>query len=92
MKLQQLKYIWEVTTTTSMSRVAKACLPQPGISKQIRLLEDGRGRGTARSGKHLTHIAPAGVIHELAGEMLRKATPSSRLPRNFLTKPAAPCP
>jgi LysR family cys regulon transcriptional activator len=47
---------------------------QPGISKQIRLLEDELGVEIfARSGKHLTHVTPAGqVILEAAGEVLRK--------------------
>jgi LysR family cys regulon transcriptional activator len=44
---------------------------QPGISKQIRLLEDELGVEIfARSGKHLTHVTPAGqVILEAAGEV-----------------------
>jgi LysR family cys regulon transcriptional activator len=46
---------------------------QPGISKQIRLLEDELGVEVfARSGKHLTRITPAGeTIIEKAGEILR---------------------
>jgi LysR family cys regulon transcriptional activator len=67
-------------------RRRKACLPsQPGISKQIRLLEDELGVEVfARSGKHLTHITPAGeVILELAGEMLRKADAIKRVAQEF---------
>ena len=58
---------------------------QPGISKQIRLLEDELGVEVfARSGKHLTHITPAGeVILELAGEMLRKADAIKRVAQEF---------
>ena len=77
MKLQQLRYIWEVAHhDLNVSATAQSLFTsQPGISKQIRLLEDELGVEVfARSGKHLTHITPAGeVILDLAGEMLRKA-------------------
>ena len=58
---------------------------QPGISKQIRLLEDELGVEIfARSGKHLTHVTPAGeVILDLAGEMLRKADSIKRVAQEF---------
>jgi LysR family cys regulon transcriptional activator len=47
---------------------------QPGISKQIRLLEDELGLEIfSRSGKHLTHITPAGkLVIAKAGEILRE--------------------
>jgi len=47
---------------------------QPGISKQIRLLEDELGFPIfIRNGKHLTEITPAGSeIIALAGDILRK--------------------
>ena len=77
MKLQQLRYIWEVAHhDLNVSATAQSLFTsQPGISKQIRLLEDELGVEVfARSGKHLTHITPAGeVILELAGEMLRQS-------------------
>lgn len=76
MKLQQLKYIWEVAHhELNVSATAQSLYTsQPGISKQIRLLEDELGVEIfARSGKHLTHVTPAGqVILEAAGEVLRK--------------------
>ena len=45
MKLQQLKYIWEVAHhDLNVSATAQSLFTsQPGISKQIRLLEDELG-------------------------------------------------
>ena len=87
MKLQQLRYIWEVAHhDLNVSATAQSLFTsQPGISKQIRLLEDELGVEVfARSGKHLTHITPAGeVILELAGEMLRKADAIKRVAQEF---------
>ena len=75
MKLQQLRYIWEVAHhELNVSATAQSLYTsQPGISKQIRLLEDELGVEVfARSGKHLTHVTPAGeVILEAAGKVLR---------------------
>jgi len=76
MKLQQLRYIWEVAHhDLNVSATAQSLFTsQPGISKQIRLLEDELGVEIfARSGKHLTHVTPAGeVILKAAGDVLRK--------------------
>jgi LysR family cys regulon transcriptional activator len=76
MKLQQLRYIWEVAHhDLNVSATAQSLYTsQPGISKQIRLLEDELGVEVfARSGKHLTHVTPAGeAILKAAGEVLRK--------------------
>lgn len=76
MKLQQLKYIWEVARNDlNVSATAQSLFTsQPGISKQIRLLEDELGVEIfARSGKHLSHVTPAGeVILQATGEVLRK--------------------
>lgn len=75
MKLQQLRYIWEVTRhNLNVSATAQSLFTsQPGISKQIRLLEDELGVEIfARSGKHLTRVTPAGQsIVDLAGQVLR---------------------
>ncbi len=75
MKLQQLRYIWEVAHhDLNVSATAQSLYTsQPGISKQIRLLEDELGVEVfARSGKHLTRVTPAGeTIIEKAGEILR---------------------
>ncbi|MCB8888586.1 HTH-type transcriptional regulator CysB [Vreelandella malpeensis] len=77
MKLQQLRYIWEVNRhNLNVSATAQSLFTsQPGISKQIRLLEDELGVEIfARSGKHLTRVTPAGEsIIELAGQMLKLA-------------------
>jgi LysR family cys regulon transcriptional activator len=76
MKLQQLRYIWEVAHHgLNVSATAQSLYTsQPGISKQVRLLEDELGVEIfARSGKHLTHITPVGhTIIEKAGQILRK--------------------
>ena len=76
MKLQQLRYIWEVAHhELNVSQTANALFTsQPGISKQIRLLEDELGVEIfARNGKHLSRVTPAGqAIIKLAGEVLRQ--------------------
>lgn len=76
MKLQQLRYIWEVAHhDLNVSATAQSLFTsQPGISKQIRLLEDELDVEIfARSGKHLTHVTQVGeVIIEMAGEILRQ--------------------
>jgi LysR family cys regulon transcriptional activator len=63
MKLQQLRYIVEVLNNNlNVSATAEALFTsQPGISKQVRMLEDELGiQIFGRSGKHLTHVTPAG--------------------------------
>ncbi|TNF07996.1 MAG: HTH-type transcriptional regulator CysB [Gammaproteobacteria bacterium] len=76
MKLQQLRYIWEVAHhELNVSATAQSLYTsQPGISKQIRLLEDELGVEIfSRSGKHLTRVTPAGEeILNVAGDILRK--------------------
>lgn len=76
MKLQQLRYIWEVSRHDLNVSVTAQSLytSQPGISKQIRLLEDELGVEVfSRSGKHLTRVTPAGeAILKIAGEILSK--------------------
>lgn len=76
MKLQQLKYIWEVARhNLNVSATAESLYTsQPGISKQIRMLEDELGiQIFRRSGKHLTELTPAGkAIVAVAGEILDK--------------------
>ena len=87
MKLQQLRYIWEVAHhDLNVSATAQSLYTsQPGISKQIRLLEDELGVEIfARSGKHLTHVTPAGeVIIEMAGDILRKSQNIKRAAEEF---------
>jgi LysR family cys regulon transcriptional activator len=86
-KLQQLRYIWEVAHhDLNVSATAQALYTsQPGISKQIRLLEDELGVEIfARSGKHLTHVTPAGqVILEMAGEILRRSEAIKQVAQEF---------
>ncbi len=76
MKLQQLRYIWEVARhQLNVSQTAQTLYTsQPGISKQIRLLEDELGVEIfVRSGKHLTEVTPAGkVILGMAASVLRQ--------------------
>lgn len=87
MKLQQLRYIWEVAHhDLNVSATAQVLYTsQPGISKQIRLLEDELGVEIfARSGKHLTRITPAGeAILEVAGEILRKVEGIKQVAQEF---------
>jgi len=76
MKLQQLRYIWEVSRNDLNISAAALALytSQPGVSKQIRLLEDELELEIfTRNGKHLTKVTPAGKqVLELAGEILNK--------------------
>lgn len=76
MKLQQLRYIVEVTNhDLNVSATAQAMFTsQPGVSKQIRLLEDELGVEIfVRSGKHLTQVTQVGQqIIEMATQVLRQ--------------------
>ncbi len=87
MKLQQLRYIWEVAHhELNVSATAQSLYTsQPGISKQIRLLEDELGVEIfARSGKHLTRVTPAGeAILKTAGEILRKVESIKQVAQEF---------
>ncbi|WP_273009522.1 LysR family transcriptional regulator, partial [Spongiibacter tropicus] len=87
MKLQQLRYIWEVAHhDMNVSATAQSLFTsQPGISKQIRMLEDELGVEIfARNGKHLTRITPAGeAILKEAGEILHKAEGIKSIAQEF---------
>ena len=87
MKLQQLRYIWEVAHhELNVSATAQSLYTsQPGISKQIRLLEDELGVEIfSRSGKHLTRVTPAGeAILRTAGEILRKCESIKQVAQEF---------
>ena len=87
MKLQQLRYIWEVSKHDLNVSVTAQSLytSQPGISKQIRLLEDELGVEIfSRSGKHLTRVTPAGEpILQIAGEILRKVESIKQVAMEF---------
>ena len=87
MKLQQLRYIWEVSRHgLNVSATAQSLFTsQPGISKQIRLLEDELGVEIfVRSGKHLTQITPAGEqVIAVAGEILTQVNSIKRVAQEF---------
>ncbi|GLS84158.1 HTH-type transcriptional regulator CysB [Paraferrimonas haliotis] len=76
MKLQQLRYIVEVLNNNlNVSATADSLYTsQPGISKQVRMLEDELGiQIFGRSGKHLTHVTPAGKqIIDISADILGK--------------------
>ena len=87
MKLQQLRYIWEVSRhDLNVSATAQSLYTsQPGISKQIRLLEDELGVEIfSRSGKHLTHVTTGGAeVLEIAGQILGKVESIKQLAQEY---------
>ena len=87
MKLQQLRYIWEVAHhELNVSATAQSLYTsQPGISKQIRLLEDELGvQIFARSGQHLTRVPPAGqAVLLVAGVILARVETIKQLAQEF---------
>ncbi len=87
MKLQQLRYVWEVAHHgLNVSATAQSLYTsQPGISKQIRLLEDELGVEIfTRNGKHLTHVTPVGeTIIDRAGEILRRVDSIKQVAQEF---------
>ncbi len=87
MKLQQLRYIWEVSKNNlNVSATAEMIYTsQPGISKQIRILEDELGIPIfTRNGKHLTDMTPAGKkIISIAGEMLMQAENIKNIAKDY---------
>ncbi|WNC69862.1 HTH-type transcriptional regulator CysB [Thalassotalea nanhaiensis] len=76
MKLQQLRYIVEVLNNNlNVSATADSLFTsQPGISKQVRMLEDELGiQIFGRSGKHLTHVTQAGhEVIRISADILSK--------------------
>jgi LysR family cys regulon transcriptional activator len=87
MKLQQLRFVWEVARNDlNVSATAEALYTsQPGISKQIRLLEEELGLQIfTRSGKHFSEITPAGAeIIEAAGRILAETENIRRLAKDY---------
>src|SRR5579885_3064656 len=77
MKLRQLHYIHEVANRgLNVTAAAEALFTsQPGVSKQIRLLEEELGVDIfLRNGKHLAEVTPAGQrILEYTVRLLREA-------------------
>ncbi|EIJ41937.1 transcriptional regulator [Beggiatoa alba B18LD] len=88
MKLQQLRYICEVAQRgLNVSATAEGLYTsQPGVSKQIKLLEEELGVQifARKSGKQLTHITPAGqaIIH-VAQDILRQVNNIKRISHEF---------
>ena len=87
MKLRQLQYIHEVAEHDLNITAAADHLhtSQPGISKQIRLLEDELGVLIfARNGKHLDRITPAGEqILAVTRRLLHEVTNVRRVASEF---------
>lgn len=77
MKLQQLRYIVEIVNQNlNITEAAESLYTsQPGISKQVRLLESELGINIfERNGKHIKGLTPAGErIVAIAREVLLKA-------------------
>ena len=86
MKLQQLRYIWEVARNNlNVSATAERLhTSQPGVSKQIRLLEDELGiQIFLRAGKQFTEVTPAGQqIVALAGRIMGEVDNIKRISRD----------
>ena len=87
MKLQQLRYIWEIAHhDLNVSATAQSLYTsQSGISKQVRLLEDELGVEIfSRSGKHLLRVTPAGkAILRMAEEILYKVENIKKVAEEF---------
>ncbi len=87
MKLQQLRYIVEVLNNNlNVSATAESLFTsQPGISKQVRMLEDELGiQIFGRSGKHLTHVTPAGQeVINISTEILSKVEAIKAVAREY---------
>ena len=94
MKLQQLRYIVEIERQgLNVSEAAEVLYTsQPGVSKQIKLLEDELGVVIfERSGKRFTGISePGRRILEIASRILREAENLRRVGADYVdVTPAA---
>lgn len=87
MKLQQLRYLREVANQgLNLSKAAEILhTSQPGISKQIRLLESELGIDIfVRNGKRVVKVTPPGrAILEIADRMLRDAKNLKKVGQEF---------
>ncbi|SEL48554.1 HTH-type transcriptional regulator CysB [Nitrosovibrio tenuis] len=87
MKLQQLRYLCEVANQgLNLSKAAEVLhTSQPGISKQIRLLENELGVDVfVRNGKRVVETTPPGrAIIEIAERMLRDAKNLKQVGQEF---------
>lgn len=88
MKLQQLRYVWEVAQHGFKVSVAAESLmtSQPGVSKQIRLLEEELGFDLfVRNGKNFVSLTEGGErIVQVAGEILAKTRDIRQIADEFL--------
>ncbi len=91
MKLQQLRYICEIANQgLNLSRTAKSLhTSQPGISKQIQLLEEELGVDIfIRNGKRIVKISPPGkAILTIAERIIQDTENLKRISQEF-THPA----
>ena len=89
MKLQQLRYIVEIQRQgLNVSEAAETLFTsQPGISKQVKLLEDELGISIfERSGKRFTGLTePGKVVLNIAERILREAENLKRASAEFAT-------
>lgn len=87
MKLQQLRYLCEVANQgLNLSKAAEILhTSQPGISKQIRLLENELGVDIlVRNGKRVVEITPPGrAILEIAERMLKDTNNLKQVGQEF---------
>lgn len=87
MKLQQLRYIVEIQRQgLNVSEAAETLFTsQPGVSKQVKLLEDELGVAIfERSGKRFTGVTePGKVVLEIARRILREAENLKRASSEF---------
>ncbi len=87
MNLRQLRYVAAVARNgLNVSAAAEALYTsQPGVSKQIQLLEEELGvQIFERNGKHLTRVTPAGqAIIELAERVLQEAESIPQVAREY---------
>ena len=98
MKLQQLRYLVEVATQGLNLSVAATKLhtSQPGISKQIKMLEDELGVEIfVRNGKRVSSVTPPGkaiieiaqrILHEQATRRYKRRTKLSKLYASLVTQ------
>ena len=90
MKLQQLRYLVEVAKQgLNVSEAAEALhTSQPGISKQIRLLEDELGvQVFVRNGKRVVDVtAPGREILTISERILREAKNLKRVAEEFVNE------
>src|ERR1700741_1867763 len=96
MKLQQLRYLREVVRRgLNVSEAAEALYTsQPGISKQIRMLEDELGvQILVRHGKRVVDLTePGRIIVEIADRMLQDAESLRAVGRDFGKEDTGPLP